>query len=408
MLTRVFLNGCRQFLPTLDELSDLPENTHVFMFDHLLTDKDLEPIISVATSVTKNDATTSIRYGKMTLDEFLMLADGEYQLTSEYQTFCPLDVSAEDQVYIVDYTSAMRTGAFEQSHFGIMERFNTGRLDNCQYLMPTAKMSIEEILASKVTNFNPFNRTEPNEAIRPVVKELMFDYVEILYAYVSAGFHRNEIRLAIPHWNLNLEGRALSLFINYFRLFPTSPDKVKFRTYEFGQNSQYRRIVTEGLMKVVYAYAETNGIKISSDRTNPQTYYDFVQNLSFVIRYRTDRFKTYSQEEYASLSEDQQLRVHSCEYELANNSQLLLIEDVAGKSSIILKYDEQKDDNHEHIKYKLYKQLRGKLPSSEARLDKYVDRIPDFDLSGFTIDPKAFYFLIWIDSDGNIDSSLVV
>lgn len=256
----VIANGDSSFLSEFAKASGYVDEIKSLEFDLQLVfcATDVEDIVArdKDADVRKlaGDAGVELFFGPM---EKLVLEEGYSEL-----------LESDTGIIFIDYTAAKRKDSFDQTYLGIMERLNSVRFENRYYISPTATVTNETVgkllrdfIAGKVTHYNPFSGKEMAGLTKietDAVLGLMRDYCFALAEYLEAGFHNMEI-LSIPSgWVMNLHSRANSLLVNYFGLLPVAPDKVKHRNLEFGENAQYRQVVTDGMVAVVSSFIVAN------------------------------------------------------------------------------------------------------------------------------------------------------
>jgi hypothetical protein len=280
-MEHIIISGCKNFLPKLGELDSLDENYRLYLCDQ---------------EISAEDILFFKHHGNIFLypipgEVFIMKAvkdsDGTFILSTEFQDSNVLDEEDENKITIVDYTAKKRSVDFDQTFLGVMERFNTCRFLNRRYLTPVRQLTITEIIEDITENYNLFSGKQlpddMDETTIQAINNIMDDYCYTLFVYLSLGFDREQIvdvGFDIPYWTMNLYGRSNHLLIKYFDLIPAG-DKSKYLTLEFGENPQYRKIITEAMIAVYISFSKANGIISpgSSSYKKPDFYRSIIEGI---------------------------------------------------------------------------------------------------------------------------------
>jgi hypothetical protein len=120
---------------------------------------------------------------------------------------------------------------------------------------------------------------------KDVVRSMISTYIEIIKAYLKAGFHERKIKDVPDNWTLNLATKELCLLIYHYGLFPSALDFNPTGVYdpskyeivkispiiEYMHNSQYRKVVLDGMIAIVSNFLVRNDYINVRDIEN---YYD--------------------------------------------------------------------------------------------------------------------------------------
>jgi hypothetical protein len=163
---------------------------------------------------------------------------------------------------------------FSKNYFDVMYMIQTGRLDKRSYYVGGKTLKISNY--PEINHYNIFQGETMNDNMSKVDKEavrsMISTYIEIIKSYLKAGFYERKI-LDIPdNWTLNLATKELCLLVYHYGLFPNAPDFNPLGIYdpskyeivkispiiEYMHNSQYRKIVLEGMIALVSNFLVRN------------------------------------------------------------------------------------------------------------------------------------------------------
>lgn len=163
---------------------------------------------------------------------------------------------------------------FSKNYLDVMYMLQTGRLDNRSYYVGGKTLKISDYPAIK--HYNIFQGEAMSDNLnkndKEAVRSMISTYIEIIKEYLKAGFHERKI-LDIPSgWTLNLATKELCLLIYHYGLFPVAPDFNPTGVYdpkkyeivkinpiiEYMHNSQYRKVVLDGMISIVSNFLVRN------------------------------------------------------------------------------------------------------------------------------------------------------
>ncbi len=163
-----------------------------------------------------------------------------------YQLYNRLDLdNLDENVIFVDCRKMYK------NYFEVMYAINTGRFNKRSYYICNDR-NIELKNYELISHFNPWTgETLPDnlpEDIKNTIMSMFTTIGKIIKHYLQSGFYEEKIYSIPPGWMMNLSTPELQHIISYYELKPNAPDV--HMNLEFVHNSQFRKILTEILVKV--------------------------------------------------------------------------------------------------------------------------------------------------------------
>lgn len=186
---------------------------------------------------------------------------GDKNILDFYKTM-DLENSDEKVIFIDCRNNAGET------YFDVMYTLNTARFDNrTYYIQPDIKTLVLSDYPFK-QHFCPWEGEQlPSNLTvkeKKAIQNMFNNLVLITRSYLKAGFYYPEgtnmpkIYDVPDGWMMNVYTPEIELLINYYGLI--SEVKDVNRALEFMHNAQYRRIITETMVKVVANYLVRNKV----------------------------------------------------------------------------------------------------------------------------------------------------
>lgn len=175
---------------------------------------------------------------------------------------------SEDNIIFID----CRDNAGE-TYLDVMYTLNTARFDNrTYYVAPKVKNLVISEFPFKA-NFCPWEGNHLSQTLtvkeKKAIQNMFNNLVLITRSYLKAGFYYPEginkpKILNVPEgWMMNVYTPEIEHLIRYYGLIPEVKDVN--RALEFIHNAQYRKIVTDTMVKVVSNYLVRNKVINSLD-----------------------------------------------------------------------------------------------------------------------------------------------
>lgn len=163
---------------------------------------------------------------------------------------------------------------FSKNYFDVMYMLQTGRIDNRSYYVGGKTLKISNY--PQIKHYNIFQGESMSDSMsktdKDAVRSMISTYIEIIKEYLKSGFHERKILDVPSGWTLNLATKELCLLIYHYGLFPSAPDfnptgifeRNKYEivkinpVIEYLHNSQYRKIVLDGMIALVANFLVRN------------------------------------------------------------------------------------------------------------------------------------------------------
>jgi hypothetical protein len=163
---------------------------------------------------------------------------------------------------------------FSKNYLDVMYMLQTGRLDKRSYYVGGKTLKISNY--PQIKHYNIFQGEAMSDTIsktdKEAVRSMISTYIEIIKEYLKAGFHERKILDVPSGWTLNLATKELCLLVYHYDLFPDAPDFNPTGVYdpskyeivkispiiEYMHNSQYRKVVLDGMIALVANFLVRN------------------------------------------------------------------------------------------------------------------------------------------------------
>jgi hypothetical protein len=150
-------------------------------------------------------------------------------------------------------------------YFDIMYFLRTERFDKRSYYIMKGN-TIKLADYPLVNHFDPWtgDKIPSKLSEKKHIQDMFKVLATVARAYLKAGFHKyNGINVPVIEnipdgWMMNVGTPEIEHIINYYEMFPITPDTN--RALEFIHNAQYRYIVTDTIVKVVANYLVRNDV----------------------------------------------------------------------------------------------------------------------------------------------------
>ena len=212
--------------------------------------------------------------------ELIMIANNPYDI----EDFENLEIITEENAldyykhnnleYYDGHITFVDCTGFSKNYLDVMYMLQTGRLDNRSYYIGGKTLKISKY--PQVKHYNIFQGEAMSDSMsktdKDAVRSMISTYIEIIKEYLKAGFHERKILDVPSGWTLNLATKELCLLIYHYGLFPAALDFNPTGIYdpnkyeivkispiiEYMHNSQYRKIVLDGIIALVSNFLVRN------------------------------------------------------------------------------------------------------------------------------------------------------